>query len=485
MLRELATDEADLAQLRGLASGRPSRCRSATRGAPFGALSLIVGSSGRRYAPGRPRVREARPGPDRDRARQHRPESCRRAQRGDHERRASTRSRRPVTMNGPDGTTVYANQAGGPPAGGDERRGGPQRPAGRDRRALRRSTTRRAGRTTTATCPRSARSRARSTRAPGSCATSSWRRARSAGCSTRSASCATPTAAWTGSSTSSRTSRRSRTREVRQRILGEATRVLSAAPDREQGPRGRRGGRRPGPGGVVRGRRADGPAASAGRRRSPATSGSSSRCAAGGGELRDADARPGAVVLRGGPRPGRGARSARAASPSSTPGCRSERAEITRDLQEGLRPPELPAVPGCGRRRCTARRGSSTTSAATSTTPSRPTRADGLHRRRRRPGCARGDPDRAHALHAAVRRAAHRRAQDRDRGGQPRADRAARARARHARRGPAAPTGPAASSCSGRSRPATRCRCSSATAPCASSAHPVRSPGSSRTPSGR
>ena len=51
MLRELATDDADLAQLRGLGARSAITLPLATRGAPFGALSLIVGSSGRRYAP--------------------------------------------------------------------------------------------------------------------------------------------------------------------------------------------------------------------------------------------------------------------------------------------------------------------------------------------------------------------------------------------------------------------------------------------------
>ena len=86
-----------------------------------------------------------------------------------------------VTMNGPDGTTVYVNQAAVRllrAASADEvLHGEPGDIAARFA-----STTRRATRSTTASCPRSARSPARSTPSRGSCATSSWRPARSAGC---------------------------------------------------------------------------------------------------------------------------------------------------------------------------------------------------------------------------------------------------------------------------------------------------------------
>ena len=259
--------------------------------------------------------------------------------------------------------------------------------------------------------------------------------------------------------------------EVRQRILAEATRVLSAAPDREQGLAGVAA--------VVVPDLADwcavdvdGPAASAGREPAAGDERLVVGLRAGGGEL-------GTLTL-GRARPfsdedralaeelGR-----RAAIAVLDARLSEERAEITRELQEGLRPPELPAVPGL--RTATLYRpagelndvgGDFYDAFATDGG------LDRLHRRRGRPGSARGDPDRSHALHAAVRRPAHRRPRDRDRGGQPRADRAARARARHARGGPAAPRDRRTSWCSGRSRPATRSRCSSATAPCASSARP-------------
>ena len=86
-----------------------------------------------------------------------------------------------VTMNGPDGTTVYANQAAvrllGATSAEEVVNGEPGAISARYR-----IYDEAGGRTTTATCPRSARSRASSTPSPSSCATSSWRPARSAGC---------------------------------------------------------------------------------------------------------------------------------------------------------------------------------------------------------------------------------------------------------------------------------------------------------------
>ncbi|MEA2180186.1 MAG: hypothetical protein QOG77_3483, partial [Solirubrobacteraceae bacterium] len=49
LLRAIATDDADLAQLRGLEARSALTLPLATRGAPFGALSLLIGVSGRRY----------------------------------------------------------------------------------------------------------------------------------------------------------------------------------------------------------------------------------------------------------------------------------------------------------------------------------------------------------------------------------------------------------------------------------------------------
>ena len=132
--------------------------------------------------------------------------------------------------------------------------------------------------------------------------------------------------------------------EVRQRILAEATSVLSAAPDREQGLAG-----------VVAvlvpdladwsAVDVDGPAASAGREPAAGDERIVVGLRAGGGEL-------GTLTLgRARPFSGEDRTLAeelgrRAAIAVLDARLSEERAEITRELQEGLRPPELPPVPG-------------------------------------------------------------------------------------------------------------------------------------------
>jgi PAS domain S-box-containing protein len=110
MLRELAVDDADLARLRGLRVRSAITLPLATRGAPFGAVSLMVGASRRRYArddlefagliQGRIAIVLDNTGLSRAAARSEAIMSA-----------ALDSLEEAVTMNGPDGATVYANQA--------------------------------------------------------------------------------------------------------------------------------------------------------------------------------------------------------------------------------------------------------------------------------------------------------------------------------------------------------------------------------------
>jgi PAS domain-containing protein len=111
MLQRIAADEDDLAQLRALGPRSAITLPLATRGAPFGAVTLIVGAaSGRRYTAADLSLAELVQG--------------RMAIVLDNTslNRAAARSEallvaaldnleEAVTMNGPDGSTVYANQA--------------------------------------------------------------------------------------------------------------------------------------------------------------------------------------------------------------------------------------------------------------------------------------------------------------------------------------------------------------------------------------
>ena len=252
------------------------------------------------------------------------------------------------------------------------------------------------------------------------------------------------------------------------------------------GSRGRGGGRRAGPGGLVRGRR--GRPGGERRRREPAAG--DERLVVGAARRRrragDADARPGAAVLRRGPRPGRGARPPGRDRRARRPAVGGARRDHARAAGGAAAARAAARCPGCGRRRCTARRGSSTTSAATSTTRSRPTRAGRVCI-----GDVAGQGARAATLTGLMRYTLRSVAQHT--GGQGTAIAAVN---RALTEQPELALGTLAvvrlhrgdrrrARARDRSRPATRCRCSSATAPCASSGRPVRSPGSSRTPSGR
>ena len=481
MLRELATDDADLAQLRGLAVRSAITLPLATRGAPFGALSLIIGSSGRRYAPadlefaglvqGRIAIVLDNTGLSRAAARSEAIMSA-----------ALDSLEEAVTMNGPDGTTVYANQAAvrllGATSAEEVVNGEPGAISARYRIY------------DEAGSPYDYRD------LPAFRALAGEEHPEAK--LVRNVVLATGEERWLLNKVSVLRDgdggvdrivnviedvTEVKNAEVRQRILGEATRVLSAAPDREQGLAGVAA--------VVVPDLAewcavdvDGPAASAGREPAAGDDRLVVGLRAGGGELgtltlgrarpfSDEDRALGeelgrrAAIAVLDARPVGGARRdhARAAGGPAAAGAAG-----------GARAADGDAVPPGGgaqrRRRRLLRR-------------VRDRRGlDRLYRRRGRPGSARGDPDRAHALHAAVRRPAHRRPGDRDRGGQPRADRAARARARHARRGPAAPRG--------RRRAGARIALGRPPAPAAHPRGAVRElgapgpiAGSSRTPSGR
>jgi serine phosphatase RsbU (regulator of sigma subunit)/PAS domain-containing protein len=342
MLRELATDEADLALLRGLGVRSAITLPLATRGAPFGALSLIIGSSGRRYAPadlefarlvqGRIAIVLDNTGLSRAAARSEAIMSA-----------ALDTLEEAVTMNGPDGSTVYANQAAvrllgatsaeevvnGQP-GAISARYGIYDEAGRpyDYRDL-----------------------------PAFRALAGEEHPEAK--LVRNVVLATGEERWLLNKVSVLRDADGgvdrivnviedvtevKNAEVRQRILGEATRALSAAPDRE-----------PGLAGVAAAVvphlaewcavDVDGPAAGAGREPAAGDERLVVGLRAGGAEL-------GTLTL------GR-ARSfsdedctlaeelgRRAAIAVLDARLSEERAEITRELQEGLRPPELPAVPG-------------------------------------------------------------------------------------------------------------------------------------------
>jgi serine phosphatase RsbU (regulator of sigma subunit)/PAS domain-containing protein len=110
LLQEIAADEADLAELRRTGARSLLLLPLATRGAPFGALSLIAGSSGRRYArsdldfcqlvQGRISIVLDNAGLSRAAARSERLMTA-----------ALDTLEEAVTMNGPDGATVYVNHA--------------------------------------------------------------------------------------------------------------------------------------------------------------------------------------------------------------------------------------------------------------------------------------------------------------------------------------------------------------------------------------
>jgi serine phosphatase RsbU (regulator of sigma subunit)/PAS domain-containing protein len=110
MLRELASDEADLQKLRSLHARSALTLPLATRGAPFGAVSLLIGASGRRYTradlefaglvQGRMAIVLDNTGLSRAAARSEAIMSA-----------ALDTLEEAVTMNGPDGRTVYVNQA--------------------------------------------------------------------------------------------------------------------------------------------------------------------------------------------------------------------------------------------------------------------------------------------------------------------------------------------------------------------------------------
>ena len=182
LLREIADRRRrSRAAARGCGARSAITLPLATRGAPFGALSLIIGSSGRRYAhddlefaglvQGRIAIVLDNTGLSRAAARSEAIMSA-----------ALDSLEEAVTMNGPDGTTVYVNQAAVRLLRRRERRGGPARRAGRDLRALSHLRRGRAA----VRLPRPARvPRARrrgAPRAASSCATSSSRPGRSAGC---------------------------------------------------------------------------------------------------------------------------------------------------------------------------------------------------------------------------------------------------------------------------------------------------------------
>ena len=344
MLRELATDEADLAAAaRARASGRPSRSRSrraARRSGRCRSSSAARGGATPRPTSSSP----ARPGPDRDRARQHGPEPCRRAQRGDHERRP-----RHARGGGHD------ERARRRPRSTPTRR----RSACSGRRARRRSST---------------ASRARSPRAtriydeagspydyrelPAFRALAGEEHPEAK--LVRNVVLATGEERWLLNKVSVLRDADGgvdrivnviedvtevKNAEVRQRILGEATRVLVGA--RPTASRVSRASRRSSCRIWRSGARStsDGPAASAGREPAAGDERLVVGLRAGGGEL-------GTLTL-GRARPfsdedralaeelGR-----RAAIAVLDARLSEERAEITRELQEGLRPPELPAVPG-------------------------------------------------------------------------------------------------------------------------------------------
>jgi serine phosphatase RsbU (regulator of sigma subunit)/PAS domain-containing protein len=110
MLEEVAADEADLAELRRAGARSMLMLPLATRGAPFGALTLLVGPSGRRYArsdlefcqlvQGRVSIVLDNAGLSRAAARSEQLMTV-----------ALDTLEEAVTMNGPDGSTVYVNQA--------------------------------------------------------------------------------------------------------------------------------------------------------------------------------------------------------------------------------------------------------------------------------------------------------------------------------------------------------------------------------------
>ena len=170
------------------------------RGEAFGALELALGPSGRRYSAGDRTFAELVSGrvavvlDNAGLSRQAREAEQRLIAALDTLGEA-------VTMNGPDGRTVYAQPGGGGAPEGVQRRGpdnpgggGDQRPLPAARRARRADRHRGPPRLQGARAARTGRRRC-------CCATSCARRARSAGWSTRSRCCAGPTARSTASST--------------------------------------------------------------------------------------------------------------------------------------------------------------------------------------------------------------------------------------------------------------------------------------------
>jgi serine phosphatase RsbU (regulator of sigma subunit)/PAS domain-containing protein len=110
LLRSLATDDDDLERLRRLGARSGITLPLATRGAPFGALTLVVGPSGRRYA--RADLEFARLVQGRMAIVLDNTSLSRAAARSEATMIAALDElEEAVTMNGPDGRTVYANQA--------------------------------------------------------------------------------------------------------------------------------------------------------------------------------------------------------------------------------------------------------------------------------------------------------------------------------------------------------------------------------------
>jgi serine phosphatase RsbU (regulator of sigma subunit)/PAS domain-containing protein len=110
LLARLASDEADLVRLRGLAPRSALTLPLATRGAPFGAVTLIVGASGRRYT--RADLAFAQLVQGRMATVLDNTSLSRAAMRSEAIMVAALDNlQEAVTMNGPDGATVYANQA--------------------------------------------------------------------------------------------------------------------------------------------------------------------------------------------------------------------------------------------------------------------------------------------------------------------------------------------------------------------------------------
>jgi serine phosphatase RsbU (regulator of sigma subunit)/PAS domain-containing protein len=110
LLREIATDDDDLRRLRAMRARSALTLPLATRGAAFGALSLLIGPSGRRYT--RADLEFARLVQGRISIVLDNTSLSRAAARSEAIMSAALDSlEEAVTMNGPGGSTVYVNQA--------------------------------------------------------------------------------------------------------------------------------------------------------------------------------------------------------------------------------------------------------------------------------------------------------------------------------------------------------------------------------------